>query len=167
MALLVRSLGRGCLMRHQPLFHPRQNAMASSAYDEMKGYWDKNRKLQRPMSPFLFAYKPHLAMLTSLSHRVTGVAMSVAITGTSCILLALPGDFTTYFDMVKDMSIPAAVIIGFKYLLAWPMTYHYINGFRHLAWDAGKGYDIKTLYKTGYFAIATSFLAASVFVFMF
>ena len=31
--------------------------MTSSAYDEMKDYWKKNRELERPLSPFLSSYK--------------------------------------------------------------------------------------------------------------
>ena len=30
---------------------------SSSAYDEMRRYWDVNRKLKRPLSPFLTVYK--------------------------------------------------------------------------------------------------------------
>ncbi|XP_050415982.1 succinate dehydrogenase cytochrome b560 subunit, mitochondrial [Patella vulgata] len=167
MAMLVRSLGKNCLLRQQLSFANKNVAMASSAYDEMKVYWDKNKKLERPMSPFLFAYKPHLAMSMSLSHRVTGVAMSVAVTGASIIMLALPGDYTHYLELVKSLQIAPFIIYGCKYLLAWPISYHYINGFRHLAWDAGKGFALSTLYKTGYTAIALSFIVASMFVFLY
>ena len=33
------------------------------------------------------------------------------------------------------------------------MFYHLCNGVRHLFWDAGKGLDVDTAYKSGYAAI--------------
>jgi succinate dehydrogenase / fumarate reductase cytochrome b subunit len=34
------------------------------------------------------------------------------------------------------------------------MVYHFLNGIRHLFWDAGMGYDIPTAYASGYAVIA-------------
>ncbi|HCR85821.1 MAG TPA: succinate dehydrogenase, cytochrome b556 subunit, partial [Alphaproteobacteria bacterium] len=30
------------------------------------------------------------------------------------------------------------------------LCFHFCAGIRHLFWDSGKGYDIKTVYKSGY-----------------
>ncbi|GFS15361.1 succinate dehydrogenase cytochrome b560 subunit, mitochondrial [Elysia marginata] len=76
--------------------------------------------------------RPHLAMMTSLTHRVTGVAMQVAITGASIILLCLPGDFRQNLEYVRQLSLGPAVIVAFKYVLAFPVVYHFLNGIRHL-----------------------------------
>ena len=37
-------------------------------------------------------------------------------------------------------------------LLGWTaaLFYHLCAGIRHLAWDAGWGYDLPTMHKTGY-----------------
>jgi succinate dehydrogenase / fumarate reductase cytochrome b subunit len=45
-------------------------------------------------------------------------------------------------------------------LVGWTfsMFYHLCNGIRHLAWDIGKGYEISTLYRTGFIVIAASFV---------
>lgn len=44
------------------------------------------------------------------------------------------------------------------FLLAWAFAffYHMSNGVRHLFWDAGQGYDIETLNKSGYAVIASA-----------
>ena len=60
-----------------------------------------------------------------------------AISATSITLLALPGDFTHYLNIIKDLHIAdyalgPAFIIAAKYVLAFPVSYHYINGMRHL-----------------------------------
>ena len=34
-------------------------------------------------------------------------------------------------------SLPVAAKFGIKTAIAWPFTYHSINGLRHLAWDTG------------------------------
>ncbi|XP_041373128.1 succinate dehydrogenase cytochrome b560 subunit, mitochondrial-like [Gigantopelta aegis] len=166
MALLIRSLGCKNLLRQQALFFNKKLPMTSSAYDEMSNFWKKNRELERPMSPFLSSYKPHLAMMTSLAHRISGVTMSLAISGVAITLMCLPSDFCTYFDMIKDLNVPPLIIYAFKYALAGPVTYHYLNGFRHLAWDGGVGFGLKELYKSAYFVMALTFAVASGFVFL-
>ncbi len=36
------------------------------------------------------------------------------------------------------------------------IAFHTFNGVRHLAWDAGYGFAIKDLYKSGYAVLGTS-----------
>ncbi|KAL8588753.1 hypothetical protein ACOMHN_042095 [Nucella lapillus] len=167
MAALVRTLGRQCLLQNQGFFVQKRVAQASSsAYDEMRKYWDINRKLKRPLSPFLTVYKPHLAMMTSLTHRVTGVVMMCAATTVSITLLALPGDFPHYLELVKNLALGPVIIYSAKLILAFPVTYHFLNGIRHLAWDAGKGFGLETLYKSAYFAMGLTALVTGYFVFV-
>lgn len=141
-------------------------------YKQMDEYWKRNRQLGRPLSPHLRVYKMRLPMATSLAHRVTGIAMALTISGASITLFALPENFETYLTMVKDLQIrdyavgPAA-IIGAKYLLAFPVSYHYINGLRHLAWDWALGFGLERLYMTGYIATALAIIVSSCFVFCF
>jgi succinate dehydrogenase cytochrome b556 subunit len=46
--------------------------------------------------------------------------------------------------------------------LAWPFTYHLLNGCRHLSWDLGKGFKIPELYKSGYAVLSLSVISALV-----
>jgi succinate dehydrogenase (ubiquinone) cytochrome b560 subunit len=43
---------------------------------------------------------------------------------------------------------PTLVSGGVKFLLAFPFTYHFANGLRHLVWDLGKGFTKPVLTKT-------------------
>ncbi|XP_005110788.1 succinate dehydrogenase cytochrome b560 subunit, mitochondrial [Aplysia californica] len=166
MALLVRSLGRQtCLLKQMPLLAARRSNKATTAYEEMSRFWARNRALKRPLSPFLTVYKPHLAMMTSLTHRVTGVAMQVVICGTSIILLCVPGDFKDNLELLKNLSLAPVIVYGLKYIFAFPVTYHFLNGIRHLAWDGGYGFGLKTLYKSGYFVMALTAVVSTYFVF--
>lgn len=137
------------------------------AYKQMEEFWAKNRKLNRPLSPHLRIYKPELPMMTSLAHRVTGISMALAVTGASWFFLLAPGDFTHYLNFVASLQLGPAIIIAAKYIIAFPVSYHYLNGIRHLAWDWAWGFGLQRLYKTGYVAITMSFLVASAFVFLF
>src|SRR3546814_5965708 len=49
-------------------------------------------------------------------------------------------------------------IIGRLLLFGWTFTlfYHLCNGIRHLAWDAGYGYEIETTTLTGWIVVAAS-----------
>jgi len=39
-----------------------------------------------------------------------------------------------------------------------PYFYHLCNGVRHLAWDAGYGFEIRSAYRSGYAVIAATAL---------
>jgi len=129
--------------------------MATSAHDEMKKFWDKNQKLGRPSSPWII-YWPHLPMMTSLTHRTTGIVMGVMLYSISVGLAVSPGDFPSYIEAVKNWQLATPLLFTAKSVMAFPLVYHYINGLRHLTWDSGKGFEMKTQYKTGYTVIGSA-----------
>jgi len=48
--------------------------------------------------------------------------------------------------------------IGLLLLFGWSLAffYHLCSGIRHLAWDAGHGFEIHTAYRTGYAVLAAT-----------
>jgi succinate dehydrogenase / fumarate reductase, cytochrome b subunit len=48
--------------------------------------------------------------------------------------------------------------IGVMLLFGWSVAffYHLCSGIRHLAWDAGYGFDISTTYRSGYAVLAAT-----------
>ena len=129
--------------------------MATSAHEEMKKFWNKNQKLGRPSSPWTI-YWPHLPMMTSLTHRTTGIIMGVVLYAFSVGIAIAPGDFPSYVEAVKNLQLSPAILFTAKSLMAFPLVYHYLNGIRHLTWDMGKGFEMKTQYKTGYTIVSSS-----------
>lgn len=102
----------------------------------------------RPLSPHLQVYDMmQMTSLLSILHRGTGA------------FLALSSPFLIYWlwtiayspDSYAAFQACAATIFGRLVLLAWTFSifYHLCNGIRHLFWDIGKGFEIKTLYATG------------------
>jgi len=62
---LVGSQSRSVVLRSQP-----------AAVNASEDFWDKNKRLNRPMSPHLTIYKPQVTSMLSITHRITGIAVS-------------------------------------------------------------------------------------------
>ncbi|WP_370299925.1 succinate dehydrogenase, cytochrome b556 subunit [Abyssibacter sp.] len=105
----------------------------------------------RPLSPHLQVYKPQLTSMTSIFHRGTGVALSVG----TLMLCAWILSVAAGPEAVDCFNAFVGSWFGQLLLLGWTFSvfYHLCNGVRHLFWDAGKGLDVDTAYKSGYAAI--------------
>ena len=114
---------------------------------------DVNRG-NRPLSPHLSIYRPLWTMILSITHRLTGVGLAVSITMITWWFLALAiGE--SYFDYAN--AVMTSVVGGFILIVSlWALSFHFCNGIRHLFWDAGKGLDLGTAYKSGLAVMAGS-----------
>jgi succinate dehydrogenase / fumarate reductase cytochrome b subunit len=108
----------------------------------------------RPLSPHLQIYKPQLTSVLSISHRLTGFALSMIILFSPIIIYFLTYSVETHQFMV---SIFKNMFIKIIFSLAlFGLIYHLCNGIRHLAWDAGYGLDLDSSYKSGYVVIISA-----------
>ncbi|XP_072165845.1 succinate dehydrogenase cytochrome b560 subunit, mitochondrial-like [Diadema setosum] len=162
MALLLRGVcsNHRLLARLQPTITSRVT-MAMTAKEEQDQFWKTNKQLNRPMSPHLTIYSPQVTSMLSITHRGTGVGLTVGIYAVGLSMAVLPQDFAYYLELVKSLSYGPALLFLTKLAIAWPMMFHTLNGVRHLFWDMGYGYDIKTLYKTGYLVLGLSIAGAA------
>ncbi|XP_075463917.1 succinate dehydrogenase cytochrome b560 subunit, mitochondrial isoform X2 [Ascaphus truei] len=135
--------------------------MGTTSRQEVDHYLDKNTRLNRPMSPHITIYSWSLPMAMSITHRGTGVAMSAGLSLFSVAALVLPGDYSSYLELIKSLSLGPALIYSAKFTLAFPFMYHCWNGVRHLAWDLGKGFKIPQLYQSAYMVLALTLLSAA------
>ena len=108
---------------------------------------------ERPLSPFLI-YKPQLTSVLSFAHRITGVALSIGAVFLVWWLVAAA---------TSDSAFAAArwffgSWLGLLLLLGWTFSFffHLCNGIRHLCWDAGYGFDLRTTYASGWTVVAAS-----------
>ncbi|NXV06794.1 C560 dehydrogenase, partial [Cettia cetti] len=106
--------------------------MGTSAQEEMRRFWDRNTRSGRPLSPHVSIYKWSLPMAMSITHRGTGVALSLGVSLFSLAALLLPEHFPHYLAQVRALSLGPALILSAKFLLALPVSYHTWNGVRHL-----------------------------------
>ncbi len=70
--------------------------------------------------------------------------------------MTLPGSYPYYLSMLEAAHLPLVVLAG-KFLIAFPFSYHLINGMRHLIWDTGAILTIKGVHTTGYIVLASAF----------
>lgn len=112
------------------------------------------RHADRPLSPHLQVYKPQLTSVLSISHRATGVALSIGTLLLVWWLLAAaagPGPYNVVRGFLGTW-------LGMLMLIGWTYSlfFHLCNGIRHLVWDAGYGLDLPTTYKSGWTVVAAS-----------
>lgn len=115
---------------------------------------DTKGSFSRPLSPHLQIYRPQMTSLLSISHRLTGLILS-----SGCLLLvgwlwAIAQGKETYAIFYGVCGLLFAKLYLFTLLYAF--FYHLCNGLRHLAWDAGYGFDLKQVHQTGWAVILAS-----------
>ncbi len=108
----------------------------------------------RPLSPHLQVYRPQLTSMLSITHRLTGVALAVGTFVLVWWLVAAamgPEAYATVQGVISS-------VIGRLLLFGWTLAlfYHLCNGIRHLFWDAGYGYELKTAYASGWAVMAAA-----------
>ena len=109
---------------------------------------------RRPLSPHLQIYKPQLTSVLSISHRVTGVGLAAGTLLLTWWLLAAaagPESFAVVQGFLGSW-LGYLILLGFSYAL----MFHLCNGVRHLFWDAGWGFELDTVYKSGWAVVIAS-----------
>jgi succinate dehydrogenase / fumarate reductase, cytochrome b subunit len=104
--------------------------------------------VRRPLSPHLQIYKPQISTATSIFHRITGCALSVGLLLMVWWLVAAATGPRAFAAAQGFVGSPIGLILMFGWTLA--LWYHFCNGIRHLFWDAGFGFDIKTSHRNAY-----------------
>ena len=115
----------------------------------------------RPLSPHLQVYRWQISSTLSILHRITGVALSLGALALVSWLLALASGHEAYAQLTGAFgSRPGQLLLG-----AWTFCffYHLCNGLRHLAWDAGYGFDKSVARKTGMAVVVAASLLTVVF----
>lgn len=103
---------------------------------------------QRPLSPHLQIYRWQITMAMSILHRATGVALTVGAFVLAWWLMAMAAGGESALRAAACLASPLGKLALFGFSLC--LVYHLLNGIRHLAWDAGWGFEIPEVYKSGY-----------------
>merc|ERR1712179_398808 len=75
-----------------------------------EGFWDKNKRLERPLSPHLTIYKPQLTSMLSITHRGTGLAQSVILTGFAAFAVKSGIHFPEAVAAIQGLHFGAPII---------------------------------------------------------
>lgn len=112
----------------------------------------------RPLSPHLQIYRWPVTMATSIAHRVTGAGLAAGTLLVAWWLIATASGADDYDTFSMVARSPLGLLILFGFLLA--LAYHLLNGIRHLFWDAGYGFGLKTAERSGLLVIALAVIIA-------
>jgi len=108
----------------------------------------EGRLVHRPLSPHLQAYRPQITSVLSIFHRITGVALSAGTLLMVWWIVAAALGADAYAGVQAFVSSPIGLVLLFGWTAA--LFYHLCSGIRHLAWDAGYGFDKPNYAYTGY-----------------
>ena len=116
---------------------------------------------QNPISPHLQIYRWHISSLLSITHRIVGVINLLALILMFFWLLAFSLGESNYelFLLAINSFFGKFILIGFT----WSMSFHIFSGIRHLAWDMGYGFEIKTANISGVLVILSSLVSTVIF----
>lgn len=113
-------------------------------------------KERRPLSPHLQVYRIQITSLLSIVHRGTGIVLYGAAVLLAIWFITLAQGAEPYEKMQTCLFHPIGLIVLLG--ISFSFFYHLCNGLRHLCWDAGHGYEISTVRKTGWTVVIVSIL---------
>jgi succinate dehydrogenase / fumarate reductase cytochrome b subunit len=111
-------------------------------------------KSARPLSPNIQIYRPQLTSVLSIVNRITGIFLSIGAVGMVVWLIAAatgPELFAAVQGTITSW-IGQTVLIGFTFAF----FLHLCGGIRHLVWDAGYGFELRSIYVSGWLVVTTS-----------
>ena len=116
---------------------------------------------QNPISPHLQVYRWHISSLLSIAHRILGVINLLSLISIFFFLLILSFGENYYdiFLIFINTFLGKFILIGFT----WSMCFHLLSGIRHLVWDMGYGFEIKTANLSGILVIILSLIMTTLF----
>ncbi|WP_143689203.1 succinate dehydrogenase, cytochrome b556 subunit [Wolbachia endosymbiont of Nilaparvata lugens] len=120
----------------------------------------------RPLSPHLEIYKVQVTSFFSIMHRLTGILLFL-------LLIILSWYFILYVYSPKLVVVRCLNVLLFTplaklaYILCFiSFMYHFLNGIRHLLWDAGLNLEIASVSKSAMLLIIMLFLSTMAFLFI-
>jgi succinate dehydrogenase / fumarate reductase cytochrome b subunit len=116
---------------------------------------------KNPLSPHLQIYRWQISSLLSIIHRISGVINLLALSLIFFWLLVLSFGESNYelFLLTINSFFGKFILIGFT----WSMCFHILSGIRHLAWDLGYGFEIKTANISGIIVVISSLALTIIF----
>ena len=118
---------------------------------------------KNPISPHIQIYNWHISSLISISHRITGI-INIAIVTFICFWVALLLLGNSNYELVQkffESYFGKFLIIG----TVWSFSFQILSEIRHMFWDLGFGFELKTSNITGLLVIFGS-LFLTIFIFI-
>ncbi len=123
----------------------------------MVAHTSEGKLVRRPLSPHLQVYTPQLTSILSIMNRVTGLAVSAGTVLLVWWLVAAASGPSAFATVQGFLGSPVGLFMLFGWTAA--LFYHFFGGLRHLAWDAGYGYDLPQTHASGWAVVIATVVA--------
>ena len=110
----------------------------------------------KPLSPHIQIYSWNISSLISISHRITGVINIVALI-IICFWISSFLFGNSIYGIVQNILnsfFGKLLVIG----ITWSFSFQILSEIRHLFWDLGYGFELKTSNISGAIVIFGSFI---------
>ena len=94
----------------------------------------------RPLSPHLQVYRLPLAAWLSISHRISGVGLTLGTLLLVYWIVSAAYGLDAYEDATDFIGSPLGLLLLFGFSVS--LFFHLCNGIRHLFWDVGMNFEI-------------------------
>jgi succinate dehydrogenase / fumarate reductase cytochrome b subunit len=118
----------------------------------------------RPLSPHLQIYKLPLTGLISITHRITGVALSAGLLFFAYSFFAIVSGAESYLIVQNLLNHPLGQLS--LWLFIYALFFHLCHGIRHLIWDVGASFDKAQMNKNATIELAASVILTSIAFFL-
>ena len=118
-------------------------------------------KDKNPLSPHIQIYNWHISSLISISHRITGI-INIIIVTLICFWVALLLLGNANYELIQkffETYFGKFLIVG----TVWSFSFQILSEIRHIFWDLGYGFELKTSNITGLLVIFGS-LISTIFI---
>ena len=108
-------------------------------------------KDKNPLSPHIQIYNWHISSLISISHRITGI-INIIIVTLICFWVGFLLLGNANYELIQkffETFIGKFVIVG----TVWSFSFQILSEIRHIFWDLGFGFELKTSNITGLLVI--------------
>ena len=92
-----------------------------------------------PLSPHLQIYTLPLTGIISITHRMTGVCLSIGLIAIVYFLVSLASGAADFASLQIILNGWLCKLIYWGFLFG--LSFHLCHGLRHLVWDAGSGFE--------------------------
>jgi succinate dehydrogenase / fumarate reductase cytochrome b subunit len=115
---------------------------------------------ERPLSPHITVYRWAYTMTLSILHRISGVALALALLGLIAWLVSASLGADAYAAVLPLLTGTAGRLLVALAVAA--LIYHFSNGLRHLAWDLGYGYERADARRSAVLVVVATLIGAAV-----
>lgn len=115
---------------------------------------DSDLRRRRPLSPNIQNYRPQLTSVLSIVNRITGVVLCVCAVALVVWLVAAAAGPRAFAVMQGAIG----SWIGQLTLIACTFAFflHLCGGIRHMVWDTVHGFELRSIYASGWLVVASS-----------